>query len=88
MAAQTVYVLTYTHKHGEDVTVYSTEHAAKRAAGDIARVYWETAVASDYALPGMRKSPGGMGDEEVTRQYFMVMGNHGESYSITATDVQ
>lgn len=76
-----VWVLEYNHKHGTDVTAHATEQAARLAAAQIARDFWE-----DVAGPGMPADPDTLDDEEATRLYFEACGDH-ESYHIRGLDV-
>jgi len=77
-----VWILEYQHKHGTDLTAHATEEAARLAAAQIARDFWED-VASWH--PEMPATPDGLSDEDATRIYFANF--DAEDYHIHGLDV-
>lgn len=72
-----VHVLTYSHKHGEDITVYATGKAADEAVQEIVDSYWEE------AFPDV--DPATVPADERVERYFDESGE--EYYSIEEVDV-
>jgi hypothetical protein len=66
ICSHSVWVLHYSHRHGEDIEVYATEEPAWAGATQIARGNWismaERAELNHTAAPA---APGAMGDQEV-----------------------
>jgi hypothetical protein len=81
---QQVYVLTYSHKHGDDVTLHADEGGAEHAIAEIARSYWGDVAALYDDMPA---TPDGLTDKQVTETYFDYYGAF-ESYSIELRPVQ
>lgn len=73
-----VHVLTYTHRHGEDVSVYASEAVAQKSIADIVDTYW------DELFPNVELDSVPT-DERVDR-YFDA--SHDEDYSIEELEVQ
>lgn len=73
-----VYTLTYSHKHGEDVSVHATEKAAEKAIEDIVDTYW------GELFPDV--DPATVPADERVDQYFDASGD--ESCAIEECEVQ
>jgi hypothetical protein len=86
-AETTVYVLRYSHKHGDDIDVYATADAASAAAADLARQFWGEAAGSMNAPDDFPAAPDGLSDQDATRLYFDVLDGV-EWYEITASPVR
>lgn len=84
---QTVYVLRYSHYHGDDIDVYATSEAASAAAADLARQFWGKAAGTMNAPDDFPDSPDGLSDQDATRMYFNVLDGV-EWYEITASAVR
>ena len=78
--SQQIWVLVFEHKHGMDVTAYTTQQAAERARQGIAAEFWEDEMPEDLPRP---EDP-----EELADAYFDEMSNHGEYLTIQETTLQ
>lgn len=75
------YVLTISHRHGDDTTLHPTEEAARAALAEFARQWWhEIADYDGRAAPGVTGPPPD-DDDEAIRIYFEHQDD--ESYTIT-----
>lgn len=83
----TIYLLSYSHKHGTDITVYATEESANAAKAEIARGYWADAAGSVNAPDDFPASADDLSDAAAVSLYFEVMSDT-ESVSTTAAEVQ
>jgi len=72
-----VYVLWVSHKHGTDISVYSTEADAKVAAVEFALQWWD----GDRADQDAPDDPAGLSADEILSAYFYE-GANGEHYGI------
>ncbi len=78
----TVFVLTYTHKHGTDISLYNSEQHAQDAAADLARLYWDGR--SDRTAPD---AADGLSGDALIAAYFDEDGaGNGETFAIIPTD--
>ena len=69
---QKVFVATYSHKHGDDQTVYATFAGAVRARNDIATQWWDREIGDGHPKP---ENPDAIGEA-----YFDYMNDHGEEW--------
>lgn len=72
-ATASVHILWYSHRHGDDFTVYGTGEQAIAARADIAREFWGEAADGVSTPDGFPDSPDGLTDEEAVRLYFEAM---------------
>jgi hypothetical protein len=78
-----VYVLLYSHRHGDDISVYASYDLARAGLAGICREWWNDARAGDDSFPA---SPDGLSDDEVIARYFNAMDST-ESWEITEAAV-
>jgi hypothetical protein len=77
----TLYVLTISHRHGDDISVHGSQAEATGTLAEFARYWWEEITAgTGRACPGVTAPPP-EDDEEAIRIYFEHQ--HDESYAIT-----
>lgn len=75
--------LVYSHKHGEDVSIYADNESAEKALAQIAREYWSDAVAYE---PEIGETPP-EDDTKAIETYFGVFQDT-EGYDIKTVEVQ
>jgi hypothetical protein len=78
---QVVYTLRYSHRHGDDVYVYSTAGKAHAALAEIAREWWPDIT----HLDGAPTTPDGLTDEQAIEMYFDLRAD--EFWDIEATTI-
>ena len=61
-----VWVLQYTHKHGEDFSAYATPQAAEAGIAEIVREWW----GSEMRGEDVPASPAELSDAEAVEMYF------------------
>ena len=62
-----VWVLQYTHKHGEDFSAYATPQAAEAGVAEIVREWWASEMRD---VPGVPESPAELSDAAAVEMYF------------------
>jgi hypothetical protein len=62
-----VWVLQYSHKHGEDLTAYATPQAAEAGIAEIVREWWASEMRGEEGVPA---SPAELSDAEAVEMYF------------------
>jgi hypothetical protein len=78
----TVYVLRYSHRHGDDYSAHDSQDGAKEAIAGIVRDSWEE-INDD---PRVSETPENMSDEDAVAVYFQYAED--ESHEIVALPVQ
>lgn len=66
-ASGTVYVLQYTHKHGDDFTAWPSQQEAESALAGIVREWWAAEMKGEDGVPA---TPDDLSDEDAVRMYF------------------
>lgn len=78
LTGKTVYVLTYVHKHGQDVSVYASREGAAHGLADICRLWWEEGIDRGVIPPESIDSypehADGLDDPTVVGAYFHYQG--------------
>lgn len=80
---QTVYVLHYSHRHGDDITVHADSDLAHEWLASIVREWWTEITGRGDGVPD---SPDGLTNEKAVSVYFDH--KHDESWSIKPCTVQ
>lgn len=81
-----VWVVVYSHRHGIDVNVHTTEQGAIAALADLCRFYWDDALAYATVENPVPSDPGSLsGDRQVIDVYFAAVAD--ESWEITLKTV-
>ena len=81
-ATGTVWVVQYTHRHGDDFSAHATPEAADKALADIAREWWSVEL---NGMDGVPATADGLSDREAVRIYFELVDN--EDYQIHELDI-
>ena len=71
-----VFVLEYSHKHGEDLNAHATQAGADAAIAAIVREYWAEEMRGEDGVPA---TPDDLSDADAVRVYFE---HTDESYEI------
>lgn len=81
-ATGTVYVLQYTHVHGQDLSAHATLQGAEKALAGIAREWWTREL---DGIAGVPATPDDLSDNEAVRIYFGHLDD--EDYQIHELDI-
>ena len=76
------WVLHYSHRHGDDITLWAASDLAYAALGTIVREYWDEITDDD----GVPDSPDALTDDQAIEMYFDRQDD--ESYSIDFCDIR
>jgi hypothetical protein len=70
LASPRVWVVHYSHRHGDDITACTSPAAADGIAAGLARDYWHELFEQGDVPAGLPRDAGGLPDGEVRRLYF------------------